>query len=275
MAKHIWAGVADTPQMIIDAQRVRNRVFVMEKGLLSHSSTVLGREVDAYDDLASTTHFIVYADGAPAATVRLLRPDPAVARTIGQPMGIDLASRYDLDPLDVAGVSLAEVSRMCVLPEHRGTDVLCELYLAMYRESLRAGLSHWVAAANTETDSIEDAMIVYGLLQREGLVSKPWRVSPRIGASAQGRRAGRSTRPSSVPGPARAISLACGCRGRSGPSPTSRRATWGRPSGRRTTRSARCRSSSTSPTWCAPRRSCGTGGMPARRDHRRRCLPPK
>jgi L-ornithine Nalpha-acyltransferase len=195
MAQHIWAGVAGNPQAIADAQHVRSRVFVMEKGLLSRSSTALGRESDAYDDLESTIHFIVYVDGAAAATVRLLRPDRAVARAIGEPMGLDLASRYDLGPFDAPGVSIAEVSRMCVVPEHRGSEVLQELYRAMYRESRRVGLTHWVGAANTETDSLEDAMIAYKLLQREGLVSQPWRVSPKAGASAPG----ASTRPLYTP----------------------------------------------------------------------------
>src|SRR6185312_15403436 len=113
----LQAGLADDARRVADAQRVRERVFVEEKGLLGHGADPSGRERDAYDDLGSTLHFIVYADGAPVATARLLRPDPAVARAIGQPMGIDLASRYDLGALSLPGLSLAEVSRMCVVPE--------------------------------------------------------------------------------------------------------------------------------------------------------------
>lgn len=195
MSKHILAGLAVSPQEIADAQRVRNRVFVLEKGLLHGAASTLGREVDAYDDLESTLHVIAYVDGVPAATVRLLRPDPAVAQAIGEPMGLDLASRYDLGPFEAAGASIAEVSRMSVLPEHRGSEVLYELYRAMVRESLLAGLTHWVAAANTETDDLEDARIAYQLLEREGLISGSWQVSPRMGASGQE----ASTRPLYTP----------------------------------------------------------------------------
>ena len=186
MSERIWAGVADGDRRIADAQRVRERVFVEEKGLLGHRAAAQGREVDAYDDLGSTLLFIVYVDGAPVATARLLRPDPAVARAIGQPMGIDLASRYDLGALAVPGVSLAEVSRMCVMPELRGSEVLPALYAAMVDESVRAGLTHWVAAANTETDVLEDAAIAYRLAEHQGLLSGAFRVWPRPGASGSG-----------------------------------------------------------------------------------------
>lgn len=195
MKKRIRACVADTPEGIADAQRVRNQVFVREKGLLSHHATTLDREMDIHDDLETTLHFIAYVDDAPVATARLVGPNPDVARAIGQPLGIDLASRYDLGPFTDAGVSLAEVSRMCVVPEQRGTAVLCELYVAMYRESLRVGLTHWVAAGNAETDALEDAEIAYRIAERDGLLSPRWRVAPWPGASA----VGPSTRPFYTP----------------------------------------------------------------------------
>lgn len=191
MNKRIHAGVASTPAAIADAQRVRNQVFVTEKGLLNRRAAALDRESDSYDLLETTIHFIAYVDDAPVATARLIRPHPDVARAIGQPLGIDLASRYDLAPFVAAGVSLAEVSRMSIVAERRGTAVLAELYLAMYRESLRVGLTHWVGAGNAETDAIEDAVLAYRIAERDGLVSRCWRVSPRPGASA----AGPSTQP--------------------------------------------------------------------------------
>jgi hypothetical protein len=195
MKKRIRAGVADTPSGIADAQRVRNLVFVREKGLLMRCAATTDREADGYDDLETTIHFVAYIEETPVAAARLVRPNPDVARAIGQSLGIDLASRYDLGPFADAGASLAEVSRMSVVPEHRGTAVLCELYLAMVRESLRIGMTHWVAAANAETDVLEDAWIAYRVAERRGLVSPRWRVAPRPGASASG----ASTRPFYTP----------------------------------------------------------------------------
>ncbi|WP_437924636.1 GNAT family N-acetyltransferase [Sorangium sp. So ce291] len=195
MKKQICAGVADTQARIADAQRVRHHVFVQEKGLLSHHATSLDREMDSYDDLETTLHFIAYADGAPVATARLIRPNRGVAQGIGQPLGIDLAARYDLGPFATARVSLAEVSRISVVPKYRGTRVLGELYAAMVHESLRVGLTHWVGAGNAETDALEDAEIAYRVADRDGFVSARWRVAPRPGASAPG----PSTRPLYTP----------------------------------------------------------------------------
>jgi hypothetical protein len=184
MKKRIHAGVADTPSSIADAQRIRHQVFVVEKGLVNAHVPTMDRETDAYDALETTLQFVAYADGAPAATARLIRPNPEVARTIGEPVGLDLALRYDLRPFVAARVSFAEVSRMCLLPEHRGTSVLSELYLAMYRESLRVGLTHWIGAGNTETDALEDARIAHRIAAHEGLTTRRWHVVPRAGACA-------------------------------------------------------------------------------------------
>jgi hypothetical protein len=184
--KRIRTGVADTPTSIADAQRIRNHVFVEEKRLLSPHVPMLDRETDGYDALETTLHFVTYVDDAPTGTARLMRPNREVAQAIGEPVGLDLALRYDLSPFAKAGVLFAEVSRMSILPAHRGTAVLCELYVAMVRESLRVGLTHWVGASNTETDAIEDARIAYRIAAREGFASDRWRVLPREGASADG-----------------------------------------------------------------------------------------
>ncbi|MFO0590329.1 MAG: GNAT family N-acetyltransferase [Polyangiaceae bacterium] len=179
MEKRIFACVARSKRDIADAQQVRNEVFVKEKGLLQHGPAESEQERDAYDELDTTLHFIGYMNDVPVGTVRLLRPNPGVARAIEQPLGIDLASRYDLWPFVAARVSVAEVSRLCVVPHLRGGAVLGELYLAMYRESARIGLTHWVAAGNAETDVLEDAKIAYRIAALRGLVSHEWHVEPR------------------------------------------------------------------------------------------------
>jgi predicted GNAT family N-acyltransferase len=178
MKMHVVARVAASSKEIADAQRVRNQVFVMEKGLLCHGPVGAEQEVDAYDELGTTVPFIAYVDDVAVGTVRLLRPDPEVSRAIGQPLGLDLASRYDLRPFVAAGASVAEVSRLCVVPELRGGAVLGGLYLAMLRESERMGLTHWVAAGNAETDALEDAEIAYQIAGLRGLVSSEWHVEP-------------------------------------------------------------------------------------------------
>ena len=171
--------VATTQKHLDDALRVRWTVFGSELGLLETHPPAL-REVHCFDTLETTLHFIVYDDQRAVATARLLLPNPEVASTTGRPLGIDLEQKLDLSSLCVPGVSPAETTRYCVLRRWRGSEALLLLNAAMYQESRRLGVSHWVAAANMETDSLEDARLVCHVAAREGLVSKRWRVEPRV-----------------------------------------------------------------------------------------------
>jgi hypothetical protein len=53
------------------------------------------------------------------------------------------------------------------------------LFGALRVESARKRVTHWVAAANTETDSAEDADIAYRLLLARQLVSTRFRALPQ------------------------------------------------------------------------------------------------
>ncbi len=171
--------VATTQKHLDDALRVRWTVFGSELGLIAHHPPAL-REVHCFDTLETTLHFIVYDDQRAVATARLLLPNPEVARTIGRPLGIDLEQKLDLSSLCVPGITPAETTRYCVLRRWRGSEALLLLNAAMYQESRRRGVSHWVAAANMETDSLEDAQLVCLVATHEGLVSARWRVEPRV-----------------------------------------------------------------------------------------------
>ncbi len=225
------------PADVVACQRVRHRVFVMEKGIVRHGTVERDREVDEYDNLDTTVHILARADGEAVATVRLLRPNP---QELGA-MGLGLAARYDLAPLAVPGVSVAEGSRMCVIPEYRGGPVFGALCTAMIQEGLRLGLTHLVVAANAETDSIEDAVIAYRVAARDGLVSDRFQVVPRRGASMPRPSIRRiytaKERARARAGDLEGLQLRERCRrSRS----TSRRATWGRRSARGATWCARC-----------------------------------
>jgi hypothetical protein len=171
--------VATTQKHLDDALRVRWTVFGSELGLLETPPPAL-REVHCFDTLETTLHFIVYDDQRAVATARLLLPNPEVASTTGRPLGLDLEQKLDLSPLCVPGVTPAETTRYCVLRRWRGSEALLLLNASMYQESRRRGVSHWVAAANMETDSLEDARLVCRVAAHEGLVSERWRVESRI-----------------------------------------------------------------------------------------------
>jgi putative hemolysin len=162
--------VAREGPAIADAQRVRFLVYCEEEGLLSPSAGTGEREIDARDDGDSAVHFLVYAGGEPAGTVRLLLPEEGA---------LELESKVDLDVFKQGGVSAAEVTRYCVLRRHRNTGVTAALLAGLYEESVRRGITHWLAGANMETDCPEDAAIAHRVAIEKAMMHERIRVAPR------------------------------------------------------------------------------------------------
>lgn len=178
MRDQIRCVLAESIHQLDDALSVRWRVFADEMGLLSRRPPVVAREVHGYDTLDTTLHFIAYDGKVPVGTVRMLLPNSQLAEDNGLRLGLDLERKVDLGGLAYASVGLAELSRVCILRPWRRSNALASLCRAMYVESRRRNLTHWIGSANCDTDSLEDARIAYLLLQRRGLVSDLWRALP-------------------------------------------------------------------------------------------------
>lgn len=174
--------IAETRKQLDDALHVRWQVFGEEMGLFAGPTPPAPRESDCFDTLDTTIHVVAYAGGEPVATARLLLPNAKVARDGGKRFGIDLEWKFDLGGLDRPGVALAETTRFCVLRAFRRSCAVAALHGAMWSESRRLGITHWVASANTETDCMEDARIIHRVAGRMGLVSPYFLVEPRINA---------------------------------------------------------------------------------------------
>jgi putative hemolysin len=167
--------VATTQRQLDDALRVRWAVFGGEMHLLGEPPPAR-REINCFDTLETTVHLVVYVDGRPVGTTRLLLPNAEVAQESGGRLGIDLEQKLDLSGVGGPGQVFAETTRYCVLREWRGSEVLLRLQAALYQESRRRGVTHWIASANTETDSAEDARLAWRVAAHRGLVSERWNV---------------------------------------------------------------------------------------------------
>lgn len=176
--------VARTFREIVDAQRVRWRVYGEEERLLPPSACREGREIDVHDQDPDTVHILAYVRGEPVGTVRLLPARPMHRRARGG-FGLDLESKFHLGGLSAPGLVLAEVTRYCVLRRYRCTGVTRALYAGLQVESRRRGITHWLAAANMETDCAEDAALAYRLVCARQLVDERFRAEPRAGLPAQ------------------------------------------------------------------------------------------
>ncbi|MGK4008178.1 GNAT family N-acetyltransferase [Sorangium sp. So ce1036] len=161
---------------------MRWKVFAEELDLLA-APPPAPREVDALDMLETTLHFVAYAGGEPVGTARLLLTNPDLARLHGTRFGLDIEGKFDLSQAYQPACSFAEATRLCVLAPFRCSSAFDELILAMRRESQRRGVTHWIAAANVETDSEEDACLAYRISARLGLVSESFHALPLEGTA--------------------------------------------------------------------------------------------
>jgi hypothetical protein len=174
--------LASTRQQLDDALWVRWKVFAQEQRYLKSSEPVVKREVNCFDTLETTLHLVAYAGARPVATVRLLLPNAEIARDNGTAFGTEIEQKVEIAPPGDWPFVPAETSRFCILREFRCSPVFMLLGAHLYRESSRRGVTHWVAGANTETDSIEDARLAYHVAQRLELTSERFRIRPRAPA---------------------------------------------------------------------------------------------
>ncbi|RKG70318.1 GNAT family N-acetyltransferase [Corallococcus sp. CA054B] len=170
--------VATAQRELDDALRIRYRVFGEEMRMLGPKRPRAPREADCFDTLRSTSHVVVYAGAEPVATARLLTPNAEVAAFADTVMGLDIEKKLDLSELVAPGRVFAETTRYCVTRSYRNSAVL-RLQAGLYRESRRRGVTHWIAAANMETDSQEEADLYFLAAARRGWVSDGFRVRTR------------------------------------------------------------------------------------------------
>ncbi|MFC4001750.1 GNAT family N-acetyltransferase [Prauserella oleivorans] len=121
------AGIADTPEQIRAAQRLRTTVFRDELG------AELPGELDAdpFDEVCD--HLIVTHEptGEVVGTYRLLPP--------GRSRRLYSSTEFDLANLDPLRHTLLETGRSCVHPGHRGGAVITLMWSALARYALLSG----------------------------------------------------------------------------------------------------------------------------------------
>jgi GNAT superfamily N-acetyltransferase len=158
---------AETISALRQATWIRCSVFADEFDYLKADDYPAGHEVDGFDLLPTTVNFVGFVDGNPAATVRLLFPNPDVAARCKTRLGLSIELELELKGIRPDMV-LAEIPRSSVVKEYRRTGIMRHLYNAAYQESIRHGSTHWIATGNTETDNATDAWIVHRLLEARG-----------------------------------------------------------------------------------------------------------
>jgi GNAT superfamily N-acetyltransferase len=169
--------VAHNDQQRAEAARLRREVYCGEEGL------ALLPEVPELEKSDSISHLLAYCDGEPVGSLRLVVAAPGKRHGPGR-FGLELETCFELSAFEASGMLLAEVTRFCVRRRFRGTRVATALFDLLRLESRRRGVTHWVAAANMETDFQEDAELAYRLIRTRGLVDETWQARGRSAPSA-------------------------------------------------------------------------------------------
>lgn len=175
---HVYCHIAETRRQIDEALRIRYTVFAEECDYLDPTRRRVPREVDPFDTLDTTYNIVAYVDGNAVGTVRMHLPNAEVARVMGSQFGFDIESKFDITALATMNMRLAETMRYCILTHYRHTHVASALHSAVVQMSRRAGVSHWIGCANSETDSLEDATLIHAIGRRSGLVHDQIHLEP-------------------------------------------------------------------------------------------------
>lgn len=137
--------LAETPEEVLAAQRVRYQVFYEEmKAQPSDAMAAAGRDFDPYDDVCD--HLLVIHRGVGAGaqgvvgTYRLIRR--SAAAKVGRFYSVD---EYDIDQVVAFPGEILELGRSCLLADYRGRAAMQLLwrgiadYVAYYEIGLMFG----------------------------------------------------------------------------------------------------------------------------------------
>lgn len=143
--------VVESPQDLLLAQSVRRKVFA---SCLAPSLVRSGYEQSPWDLHPRMVHLLVETGEVCVGTARLIVGElHRDGRELGY--GVPMEEHYDLSALQSVAHRIAELGRICVLEDHRGSGAARTLYAGMARVSLQLGVQRWVGCANSETRTLE------------------------------------------------------------------------------------------------------------------------
>lgn len=170
--------LADTPEELRAAQRLRYEVFVEELGgdgpLVDHAARLERDRFDPFFD-----HLLLLDDsnnGAVVGVYRLLRDDQA-ARA-GQFYSED---EYDLSALKTSGRRLMELGRSCLAKSYRGGPGMYHLWNGLGRYVTDHGIEILFGVASFHGTDIADLAPSLSLLHERHLAPEGLRVRAREG----------------------------------------------------------------------------------------------
>ena len=172
--RNIHVGLATCETEILEAQKLRYRVFAEEMGARLPTRTP-GVDRDIYDPFCA--HLIVRdeAAGRIVGTYRIL--SPTAARRVG---GYYSENEFDLTRLQHLRPRLVEIGRSCIDAEYRSGTVIALLWGGLARYMRDNGYDYLVGCASVSmADGGHAAASLYNRLREQHLAPAEYHVFPR------------------------------------------------------------------------------------------------
>jgi len=167
-------AIAQTEAEVIEAQRLRYRVFADEMGAsIPHAQSGLDR--DKFDPFCE--HLLVRDSecGRIVGTYRILTA--AKARHTG---GFYSRREFFLDNLASLNSTTVEVGRACVDAQYRSGAVIATLWAGLSAHIIECGYEYVIGCGSVPlSDGGRLASSIYARVKKEFLSPPEWRVSPR------------------------------------------------------------------------------------------------
>ncbi|MBL8491644.1 MAG: GNAT family N-acetyltransferase [Rhodocyclaceae bacterium] len=173
-SQHYWVGLARNQDEIMEAQRLRHRVFAEEMGARL-PTRVPGLDIDFYD--AHCEHLIVRDETLDkvVGTYRILQPKSA--QRIG---GYYSESEFDLTRLKGLRTSLVEVGRSCIDADYRNGAVIALLWAKLAEYMAEAGHEYLMGCASIGmADGGHNAANIFVQVIESRLAPAEYRAFPR------------------------------------------------------------------------------------------------
>lgn len=158
--------------------RLRYDVFVRETGFIQKENE-RSLEIDDYDELDTTLHFLAYFNGTPAGSARLLFPNKFISKRDGTYYGLPMESLYDINNYTSTKLQIAEISRSCVKEKFKSTKTIFYLWKRLIEFAGKRGVTDLITNVNPETDCLSDSYLIYDYAKSNNLFDADIVVYPR------------------------------------------------------------------------------------------------
>ncbi len=172
--RNLHVGLATSPTEVLEAQKLRYRVFADEMGARLNPRTP-GVDRDLYDPFCE--HLIVRDEdaGRIVGTYRIL--SPSASREVGSYYS---ENEFDLTRLRHLKSRMVEIGRSCIDAEYRSGAVITLLWSGLARYMLENNYDYLIGCASVSmADGGHMAASLYNRLKDEHLCPLEYRVFPR------------------------------------------------------------------------------------------------